>query len=82
MLPAGRHLLNACADRYQFAVTLAAAVITERTSLLPPAQVPDVIRQLRAFAPDAVCVTDDEASEIGLPTVRYPAEPAPPTAMM
>jgi acyl-coenzyme A synthetase/AMP-(fatty) acid ligase len=41
--------------------------------------VPEVIRQLRAFAPDAFCLTDEDcASEIGLPTVRFPAGPAAP----
>ena len=77
LLPAGRHVLNACADRYQFAVTLAASIVTERTSLLPPTLVPEVIRHLREFAPDAFCVADHDAIDIGLPMVRYPAGPAP-----
>ena len=77
LLPAGTHVLNACADRYRFAVGLAACLIAGKTSLLPPTHVPEVIRHLRRFAPDASCLTDDEASDIDLPLVRYPMEPAP-----
>jgi len=72
LLPSGSHVLNACGDRYRFAVGLAAALITNKVSLLPPTYVPEVVRQLRAFAPDAFYLTDDAASEIGLPIVRYP----------
>jgi hypothetical protein len=57
ILPRGGHMLNACADRYRFAVGLAAALITNKVSLLPPTYVPEVVRQLRAFAPDAFCLT-------------------------
>jgi acyl-coenzyme A synthetase/AMP-(fatty) acid ligase len=77
ILPAGAHVLNACTDRYRFAVGLAACLIADKTSLLPPTYVPEVIRHLRRFAPDASCLTDDEASDIELPLVRYPMEPAP-----
>jgi acyl-coenzyme A synthetase/AMP-(fatty) acid ligase len=77
LLPAGGHVLNACADRYRFAVGLAACLIAGKTSLLPPTHVPEVIRHLSSFAPDAFCLTDDAASEICLPLVHYPTEPAP-----
>ena len=33
-LPAGRHVLNTCADRYRFAVGLAAILVSGRVSLL------------------------------------------------
>jgi acyl-coenzyme A synthetase/AMP-(fatty) acid ligase len=77
LLPAGAHVLNACADRYRFAVGFAACLIAGKTSLLPPTHVPEVIRHLRCFAPDAFCLTDDAASGIDLPFVRYPMDPAP-----
>lgn len=76
LLPTGGHVLNACVDRYRFAVGLAAGILANCTSLLPPTQVPEVIRQLRAFAPGAVCLTDDATLAINLPVVRYPATPA------
>jgi acyl-coenzyme A synthetase/AMP-(fatty) acid ligase len=68
-LPATRHVLNVCLDRYLFAVAFAAAAVSGRVSLLPSTQTPDVIRQLKAFAPDAVCVSDDPDCSIDLPRI-------------
>jgi acyl-coenzyme A synthetase/AMP-(fatty) acid ligase len=73
-LPAGRHVLNVCADRYRFTVGLAACLITGRVSLLPSTHTPEVIRQLASFAPDAFCLTDDRLCDIDLPRVHYPEE--------
>ena len=70
-LPPGRHVLNACADRYRFAVGLAASLMTGRVSLLPSTHTPEVIRHLIQFAPDIFCLTDDEACTIDLPRVRF-----------
>jgi acyl-coenzyme A synthetase/AMP-(fatty) acid ligase len=65
-LPAGNHVFNVCADRYRFTVGLAAALVTGRVSLLPPGQTPETVRQMKAFAPDAFCLTDG-ATAIDLP---------------
>ncbi len=77
-LPRGNHVLNVCADRYQFTVGLAACLMSERVSLLPSTHTPQVIAQLAAFAPDAFCLTDDMRCDIELPRVYYPdlARPA------
>jgi acyl-coenzyme A synthetase/AMP-(fatty) acid ligase len=77
-LPKGRHVLNVCADRYRFAVGLAACLMSERVSLLPSTHTPQVIAQLAAFAPDAFCLTDDRRCDIELARVYYPdlARPA------
>ena len=77
-LPQGRHVLNVCADRYQFAVGLAACLISDRVSLLPSTHTPQVIAQLAVFAPDAFCLTDDLRCDIELAQVYYPdlARPA------
>jgi acyl-coenzyme A synthetase/AMP-(fatty) acid ligase len=71
-LPPGRHVLNVCVDRYRFTVGLAACLITQRVSLLPSTHTPEVIRQLKDFAPDAVCLTDDSRCEIDLPRMQFP----------
>src|SRR5580698_4796704 len=71
-LPAGRHVLNVCADRYRFTVGLAACLISRRVSLLPSTHTPQVIAQLAVFAPDALCLTDDPHCEIDLPRYNYP----------
>jgi acyl-coenzyme A synthetase/AMP-(fatty) acid ligase len=71
-------VLNACADRYHFAVGLAACLVSGKTSLLPPTHTPEVVRQLLHFAADVVCLTDEEDCNIELPRVRYPGEAGPP----
>ncbi len=71
-LPAGRHVLNACSDRYRFAVGFAAALVTNKVSLLPSTHTPEVIRELQVFAPDVFCLTDDPRCDIDLPRANYP----------
>ncbi len=75
-----RHVLNACADRYQFAVGLAACALSGRVSLLPSTHTPAVIDALRGFAPDAVCLTDSASCAIELPQLRCLAPAAPHAA--
>ncbi len=65
-LPGGRHVLNACTDRYRFAVGMAAALLEGKISLLPPTLTPEMMRQVRHFAPDVFCLTDQPQS-IDLP---------------
>lgn len=77
-LPPGRHVLNACTDRYRFAVGLCAALLAGKVSVLPSTQTPDLIRWLLAFDPDAHCLTDDPACSIDLPRLAYPEELRPP----
>ena len=50
-LPAGRHMLNACSDRYHFTVGLGAALLKQKISLLPPTHTPEMMRQLRSMMP-------------------------------
>ncbi|MBV8851776.1 MAG: hypothetical protein JOY91_00165, partial [Sinobacteraceae bacterium] len=71
-LPAARHVLNVCSDRYHFTVVFAASLVRRQISLLPSTHTPEVIRRLRDFAPDTFCVTDDPHCSIDLPRVRYP----------
>jgi acyl-coenzyme A synthetase/AMP-(fatty) acid ligase len=79
-LPAGMHVLNLCTDRYRFSVGLAASLLSGKCSLLPPSHTPEVIRQLRSFAPDTFCLTDDAECTLDLPLLFYrdsEAHPAP-----
>ena len=69
-LPAGRHILNACADRYRFAVGVAAALLADKISLLPPTLTPEMVRQVKSFAPDLFCLTDQPQS-IDLPQLAW-----------
>jgi acyl-coenzyme A synthetase/AMP-(fatty) acid ligase len=68
-LPARRHVLNLCADRYRFAVGLAAALSRQQVSLLPPNETPDMIGRLASHYPDLCCLCDREGAPQGLETV-------------
>lgn len=71
-LPANRHILNVCRDRYHFAVGFAAALISNKVSLLPPTHTVEMVKQLQAFAADVFCLHDNEGCDIALPKLRYP----------
>ncbi len=73
LLPAGSHLLNMCSDRYRFSVGLAAAIVAGKVSLLPSVNTPEVVRQIKDFAPDVFCLTDGDPCTVDLPQLRYPA---------
>lgn len=72
LLPATRHVLNVCTDRYHFAVGLAACMASGRISLLPSAYTPETLRQLVEFAPDCQVLTDGDPSSFALPTIAFP----------
>jgi acyl-coenzyme A synthetase/AMP-(fatty) acid ligase len=77
-LAPGGHVLNACEDRYRFAVGFGASLIAGKVSLLPSTRTPEVIAQLKGFAPDAFCLTDEHDCEVELPQVRFPELSAAP----
>ena len=58
-LPASRHAINLCADRYRFLVAFCAAASRGQTTLLPPSRAPAVIDQVRAHHPDSYCLGDE-----------------------
>jgi len=72
LFPAGSHLLNMCSDRYRFSVGLAAAIVAGKVSLLPSTPTPEVVRQIKVFAPDVFCLTDSVLCTMDLPQLRYP----------
>ncbi len=72
LFPAGSHLLNMCRDRYRFSVGLAAAIVAGKVSLLPSTYTPEVVRQIKIFAPDVFCLTDSDLCTVDLPQLRYP----------
>jgi acyl-coenzyme A synthetase/AMP-(fatty) acid ligase len=74
-MPDARYVLNACAHRYGFAVTLLAALLRGQVTLLPPATTPNVIAALKRDAPDAYWVGDDDETAIDLPRFALPAPP-------
>jgi acyl-coenzyme A synthetase/AMP-(fatty) acid ligase len=77
LIPPGSAVLNACIDRYRFAVGFAAAFLGDRISLLPPTHTPEVVRQVRLMTPGAICLTDHRHCGIDLPQIMFPDTPAP-----
>jgi len=75
LLPPTRHVLNVCRDRYHFTVGLAAAIIGNKVSLLPPTHTPEMVQQLKAFSADLFCLHDNDDCDISLPQLRYPVMP-------
>lgn len=72
LLPERGHVLNACADRYRFAVGLGAALLRAQVTLLPPNHTPETVRWLREFAADAYVLIDDAQAAIDLPRLDFP----------
>ncbi len=70
-LPHGRHVLNACGNRYAFAVGFCAALTAGKTTVLPSTHTAEVILRLRAYAPDVYCLTDDAQCRIDLPQFQF-----------
>jgi acyl-coenzyme A synthetase/AMP-(fatty) acid ligase len=68
-LPASRHVLNASATA-TFAVGMAAALLADKISLLPPTLTPEMVRQVKNFAPDVFCLSDLPQS-IDMPQVVW-----------
>ncbi|NEX21750.1 acyl-CoA synthetase [Thiorhodococcus mannitoliphagus] len=71
-LPTTDHVINACADRYRFAVGFAACLISGRISLLPPSHMASLLEQLQAFAADAVVLADTKHRDLRLPIFPFP----------
>jgi hypothetical protein len=83
-LPAAGRPINLCLDRLNFSLGLAAALMREQTSLLPPNALPATLRQLPAAgAPPYVLIDHGAAAHdfaaLGLPVVPV-ALPEPAAA--
>src|SRR5437773_10154383 len=57
-LPDRRYVVNLCADRYQFAVGLCAALLRRQVNLLPPNATPDLLKRLSLDYPSVYCLSD------------------------
>ena len=55
-----RYVVNACGDRYRFAVTFCAALLDGRVNLLPNSRAPAALAELAARYPEHVVVADAE----------------------
>jgi acyl-coenzyme A synthetase/AMP-(fatty) acid ligase len=58
LLPAGRHAINLCEDRYRFLVAFCAVAVRGQTTLLPPSRAPGAIAEELHRHPDSYCLGD------------------------
>jgi acyl-coenzyme A synthetase/AMP-(fatty) acid ligase len=72
LLPAHRHVVNLCQDRYRFTVGLAAGLSRGQISLLPPSDLPAVIEQLAVDFPDLYCLIDGVAPAVPIGAFTFP----------
>lgn len=61
-LPAGRHAVNLCEDRYRFLVSLCAVALRGQVTLLPPSRADAVVADTCARYPDSYCLGDAECA--------------------
>jgi acyl-coenzyme A synthetase/AMP-(fatty) acid ligase len=82
LLPERAQAVNLCADRYRFAVGLAAALLRGQISLLPPSDTPGVLDDIAAEFPAAYFLVDGAPPTARLAVMTYPetlpAVAAPP----
>jgi acyl-coenzyme A synthetase/AMP-(fatty) acid ligase len=72
---ARRYVVNACGDRYRFAVTLCAALVDGRVNLLPASRAPAALAELAARYPDHIVATDAELAEGSSASIRVDGLP-------
>ncbi|HEY0504401.1 MAG TPA: AMP-binding protein [Lysobacter sp.] len=61
-LPAARHAINLCEDRYRYLVAFCAAAVRGQATLMPSSRAPAAIDQVRAQFPDSYCIGDVDLS--------------------
>jgi len=65
-LPAGRHAVNLCEDRYLFLVALCAVAVRGQVTLLPPSRAPAVVAEVMALHGDTYAL-GEAAAQPGVP---------------
>ncbi len=58
ILPAGRHAVNLCEDRYRFLVAFCAVALRGQVTLMPPSRAPEVVTDVLAQYPESYSVGD------------------------
>src|SRR5579862_6597157 len=67
-----RHVINLCADRYHFTVALAAALMREQISILPPSDKAAVLGGVAAQFEGVYAIHDGAIPSLELPAIAYP----------
>jgi acyl-coenzyme A synthetase/AMP-(fatty) acid ligase len=71
-LPARRHVINLCEDRYRFAVGFAAALVRGQVTLLPATRAPGALVSVAQTYGDVYALADTPVDLPSCSLVRYP----------
>lgn len=63
-LPAGRHAVNLCEDRYRFLVAFCAVALRGQITLLPPSRAPEVVTDVLARYPESYSLGDGQLAAV------------------
>jgi acyl-coenzyme A synthetase/AMP-(fatty) acid ligase len=63
-LPAGRHAVNLCEDRYRFLVAFCAVALRGQITLLPPSRAPEVVTDVLAQYPESYSLGDGSLAAV------------------
>jgi len=80
LLPDRRYVVNLCADRYQFAVGLCAALLRRQVNLLPPNATPDLLKRLSLEYDGLYCLSDGAVHPLEMLLYQQPAGESTATA--
>jgi acyl-coenzyme A synthetase/AMP-(fatty) acid ligase len=72
LLPPHRHVINLCNDRYHFTVALAAALMREQLTLMPPSNTAGVIADIATEFDGLYAIYDDTGPAVAIPAIAYP----------
>lgn len=64
ILPAGRHAVNLCEDRYRFLVSFCAVALRGQITLLPPSRAPEVVTDVLAQYPESYSLGDGSLAAV------------------
>ncbi len=73
LLPAGRHAVNLCEDRYRFLVAFCAIALRGQVNLLPSSRAHAVVDDVQQRYPQTYCVGDDAMQPLPVGGFQLPA---------
>jgi acyl-coenzyme A synthetase/AMP-(fatty) acid ligase len=71
-LPARKHLLNLCDDRYRFLVAFGAALVNGQVTLLVPNRTQKLLDQIEESYPDLACIAETAVPLVIGASIAYP----------
>ena len=71
-MPPRQYVVNLCSDRYRFTVALAAALMRDQVTLMPPSDAAGVLNSIAAEFAGLYAIHDGTAPTAAIPLLTYP----------